>query len=370
MKYLDCFDNLFLTTAAMKKRFTSASLALLLMLGLLPSAFAQQGLTPDTEVSTDKLAQTGMKFLSVSVDPRASAIGSALTADFEGNSTSMFYNPASMAFMPGKFSAAGGILQFIADISYTQASLAFKPGDGRFGVIGLSLVSVDNGDFLGTVRASNDAGFIDTGTYSPTQMAIGLGYARAFGDRFSAGANIKYAMEDLGSGFVTSQVFETNQEVSSDSYSESTLAYDFGVLYSTGFRSLTIAMMARNFAAEQTYVRERFELPLTFQIGVSMDVVDFTSLDPDMHQLQLNIDAQRPRDFREHLRFGLEYTFMGMASIRGGFEQAVVSEEQGFSAGAGLNISLGGNARVGADYAFTDFGLFGSVHRVGLNVGF
>ena len=352
----------------MNKRYCITLMALVLLLGFAPSAFAQQGLTPDTEVTTDKRAQTGMKFLSTSVDPRASALGSALTADFEGSSTSMFYNPASMGFMPGKFSASGGILQFIADISYTQASVAFRPGGGNLGVVGVSVVSVDYGEFLGTIRADNEYGFIDTGAYSPTSMAVGLGYARSFGDRFSAGANIKLAFQDLGSDFVTSQEFASGKVETTDSYSTQTVAFDFGVLYSTGFRSLTIAMMARNFAAEQTYVRERFELPLTFQIGASMNMADLTSMDPDLHRLQLNVDAQRPRDFAEHVRFGLEYTFMGVASLRGGFEQAVVSEEQGFSAGAGVRVGAGG-VNFGADYAYTDFGLFGAVHRVGVNIG-
>ncbi len=352
----------------MKKRYSITSLALVLLLGLAPNAFAQQGLTPDTEVTTDKRAQTGMKFLSTSVDPRASALGSALTAEFQGSSTSMFYNPASMAFMPGRFSAGGGILQFIADISYTQASVAFRPGGGNLGVVGVSVVAVDYGDFMGTIRANNDFGFVDTGVYSPSAMAVGLGYARSFSDRFSAGANIKLAFQDLGSDFVTSQDFDTGATIATDSYSTQTVAFDFGVLYSTGFRSLTIAMMARNFSAEQTYVRERFELPLTFQIGASMNLVDFSALDPDMHRLQLHVDAQRPRDFSEHVRFGLEYTFMGIASLRGGFEQAAVSEEQGFSAGAGVKVGAG-DFRIGADYAFTDFGLFGAVHRVGLNLG-
>ena len=352
----------------MKKRYFVPLMALVLVLAYSPTAVAQQGLTPDTEVTTDKRAQTGMKFLSTSVDPRASALGSALTAEFQGNSTSMFYNPASMAFMPGKFSAGGGVMAFIADIDYVQASVAFRPGGGNLGVVGISVVAVDYGDFMGTIRYNNDDGFLDTGMYNPTAMAVGLGYSRSFGDRFAAGANIKLAMQDLGSDYITSQDFDTGEVLAMDSYSQQTLAFDFGVLYSTGFRSLTIAMMARNFAPERTYVRERFELPLTFQIGAAMDMVDFTNLDPDMHSLQLHVDAQRPRDFAEHVRFGLEYTFMGIASLRGGFEQAAVSEEQGFSAGAGVSLGRG-NFRIGANYAFTDFGLFGAVHRVGMNIG-
>ena len=353
----------------MKKYTYSTLIVAALILGSVSVAYGQAGLTPDTEVETRKLGQTGMKFLSTSVDARASAIGSAMTAELSGSSTSMFYNPAGMGFMSGRMHAAATNMSFIADIGYTQASIAFRPSLGsNFGVVGVSLVSVDYGQFISTIRADNENGFVETGTYSPTAMAVGLGYARSFGDRFSAGANIKLVFQDLGAGFATSQNFDTGVVETTEDYDAQAVAFDFGIVYATGFESLVIGMSARNFAGEQTYVRERFELPLTFQIGMSMNIVDLMAIDPDMHSIQLHVDAQRPRDFAEHLRFGVEYTFMDIVSLRGGFEQLGVSEEQGFSAGAGLRYGFG-NFRVGADYAYTDFGVFGAVNRIGLQIG-
>ncbi|MCY4673614.1 MAG: PorV/PorQ family protein [Bacteroidetes bacterium] len=361
----------------MKKHYFFSILTIAaLLLGSAPASYGQSGLTPDTEVETDKRAQTGMKFLSTSVDARASAIGSALTAEMVGSSTSMFYNPASMGFMEGRMHAAATNMSFIADIGYTQASIAFRPGSaGNFGVVGVSLVSVDYGEFNHNIRANNEDGFMQLGTYQPTALAVGLGYARSFGDRFSAGANIKFVYQNLSTGlsqglegFATSQDFDTGVVATTEDYSAQTVAFDFGIVYATGFESLVIGMSARNFAQEQTYVRERFELPLTFQIGMSMNLVDFTSIDPDMHSIQFHVDAQRPRDFAEHVRFGLEYTLMNVVSIRGGFEQLGVSEEQGLSAGAGLRYAFG-NFRVGADYAYTQFGVFGAVNRIGLQIG-
>ena len=354
----------------MKKYTLFSTLTILaLVFSGVSMSYGQTGLTPDTEVETDKRAQTGMKFLSTSVDARASAIGSAMTAELTGSSVSMFYNPASMGFMSGRMSAAATNMSFIADIGYTQFSAAFRPSSSaNYGVVGVSVVSVDYGDFHHTIRANNDDGFIENGTYSPTAMAVGLGYARSFGDRFSAGANIKLVFQDIGSGFATSQDFDTGAIETTEDYNVRTVAYDFGIVYATGFESLVIGMSARNFAQEQSYVRERFELPLTFQIGMSMNLVDLTAIDPDMHSIQLHVDAQRPRDFTEHVRFGLEYTFMNIVSLRGGFEQLGLNEEQGFSAGAGLRYSFGG-FDVGADYAYTDFGLFGAVSRIGLQIG-
>jgi hypothetical protein len=327
-------------------------------------------------VDTKKLAQTGMKFLATSVDARAQGLGGAVTADFYGNSTSQFYNPASMAGMEGNFHVGVSQLQFITDINYNVASLAFRPSGGNYGVFGVSVMAVDYGEFMGTVRANNEVGFVETGAYSPTAMSVGVGYARSFTDRFSAGGNVKYVFQDIGDGFILGQDFEGQNGSSFNSgavtstmdYSKATLAFDFGVVYQTGFKSLTIAMVARNFARELIYVRERFELPLLFQIGAQMNLLDLANMDPDMHQLVAHVDAARPRDFNEHVKFGLEYSFAGIISLRGGYEN-ITMQEQGFSAGAGLHYDMS-NVRFGADYAYTDFGLFGDVHRVGIQVGF
>lgn len=351
------------------------TLILLVALVAASSAYAQETDGPNTDVETEKRAQTGMKFLSTSVDARATAIGGAVTAELEGSSNSLFYNPASMAGMAGDFNAAFGDLQFIADIHYLNASAAYRPS-GNIGVFGISVVSVDYGEFIGTIRANNTQGFVETGNYSPTALAVGVGYARSFTDRFAAGAHIKYAYQNIGDGFVRDQNFDNQSGNSFDpglvtasaDYAKGTVAVDFGIVYHTGFRSLVIAMSARNFAPELVYVRERFELPLTFQLGASMDLVDLTSMNPDMHSLKLHLDAQRPRDFREHVKFGLEYTFMDLISLRGGFEQTV-SAEEGVSLGVGLHHEFSG-VRVGADYAYTDWGLFGDVQRIGINIGF
>ena len=194
--------------STMKPRFYASTLIFLLTLALTTSVWAQQAVTPDTEVEGKKRAQTGMKFLSASVDARATALGGAMSAEHEGSSTSLFYNPASMAGMQGSFHASAGVMSFITDINYNVASLAYRPGGGNFGVVGLSVVSVDYGDFIGTIRANNEQGFVETGTYSPTALAVGLGYARAFSDRFAAGAQVKYVYQNIGDDFVTTQDFD------------------------------------------------------------------------------------------------------------------------------------------------------------------
>ncbi|MEX0747497.1 MAG: PorV/PorQ family protein [Rhodothermales bacterium] len=360
----------------MKRSLFTTWLFAAVFLLTVPSVMAQTALPqPDEIVETQKRGQTGFKFLSTSVDARASAMGGAVTSSRIGSSTSLFYNPASMALMQSRFHASAGTVEHLIDVKYNYASAAYAPMGGRYGVFGLSFINVDYGEFFETIRAGNEAGFIELGTYSPTALALGLGYARSFTDRFSVGAQVKYALQDLGS-FPVARVSSGGTAVSDggnvtmSDYSFNTLAVDFGILYHTGFRSLTFAMSTRNFSRELIYERERFELPLTFQIGMSMDLIDLTSLDPNMHSFGVAVDAQRPRDFVEHLKLGTEYTLMNVLSVRGGWSQAFVGSdetEEGISLGAGLQYDVQGIG-FGADYAYTSFGVFGELHRIALQI--
>ncbi len=357
-----------------------ATTCLLVAIGLLttPSAFAQTGIAgPDDEVETAKRGQTGFKFLAETVDARSAAMGGAVTSSGAAASSAMFYNPASMARMDGSFSAGFGIMNYIVDIQYNAASVAYRPGGGNYGVVGLSFMNVDyGGEFFGTVRAENEDGYIDTGEYSPTALAVGVGYARSFTDRFSVGAHIKYTQQDIGS-FAKARAddapvaLDDGTNATFEDYALNTLAVDFGILYDTGFESLTIAMSTRNFSRELVYERERFEIPLTFQLGVSMDVIDLTTLDPNMHSFLVSVDAQRPRDFAEHVKLGGEYTVMNIFSLRGGLGRAFVGDdhEEGFSLGAGLKYDASGIG-FGVDYAYTDFGVFDAVQRFAVNLTF
>ena len=117
-------------------------------------------------------------------------------------------------------------------------------------------------------------------------------------------------------------------------------AFDFGILYHTGYKSLDFGMSVRNFSTELKYKEESFQLPLTFKIGISMNMLDLTDLNSDMHSLLLSIDASHPRDFAEQVFVGSEYTFMKTFSLRGGYE--FPKDEGGFSAGFGLMQQVAG----------------------------
>ncbi len=309
----------------------------------------------------EKLAQTTMKFLSVSVSPRAAALGDALTAIDHG-SASLFYNPSGMAWQESNLDVALGQMQWIAEINYSMGSLSFRPGSGRLGVLGFSFVMVDYGELEETIRFDNEQGFLDVGNFSPSAWSFGVGYARKFSDRFSVGGHIKWANQYLANSV---SAIDDAGEYTREKVEEGVLAYDFGVLYKTGFRSLNFAVSARNFAPEITFSEESVALPLTLNIGVSMDMMDVIMQGSNMHQLLLSVDAANPRDFSEQIKAGMEYVFLNTFILRAGY--AFPTDEQGFSVGLGLKQSLR-RFGFGADYSYTDFGILSNVQRLAIRL--
>lgn len=345
-----------------------APLLLLCLLVAYPAAAQEAPINPDPqdEGGHEKRAQAGMKFLTVSTDPRAAALGNAATA-LEFGAASTFYNPAGMARMDGVVDISIGRASYIADIVYNQGAIAFSPAGGRFGVVAVSVMSVDYGELEGTIRADNTQGYIETDLFEPTALTVGLGYAKALTDRFAVGGNVKYVREDLGSSVMSlsdPEDFTSSQEMQGNALA--TAAFDFGVIYRTGFRSLTFAMMARNFSPAVEYEEESFELPLTLSVGASMDLMDLRPSLSGNHSLLLSVSGATPRDYYEQVSVGAEYVFMGTISLRAGYVSP--SDEEGLSLGGGLRVGVG-DLSFRADYSYSEFGVFGEVNRLAFKIG-
>ena len=327
----------------------------LLILGLLAHTLNAQD---------KKLAQTGMKFLSVSTDARTSGFSEAVTAVDLASASAIFYNPATLASIKEFTSFSVGNVSWIADINYIHSAIAFAPFDGNYGVFGISFLAVDYGEFMGTVVANNEKGYLDVGAFSPTSYSFGIGYAKALSTKFSVGGNIKYVKQNLGSSVVD---VDANGNYVNENNSLGALAFDFGILYRTGFKSLNFGMSVRNFSKELKYKKETFQLPLMFKIGLSIDAMDLFNIDKNTHSFVVAVDASHPRDFSEQIYAGAEYTFINTFSVRAGFVSP--ADEHNFSAGFGVKRNISG-MNLGLDYAFQPYGVFNNVHRFTLSFSF
>lgn len=310
-------------------------------------------LTLSLQAKNKKIAQTGFQFLSVTSDARAAAIAGAVTST-EIRSSSLFFNPAGMANMSQFIDLSISLNQWIADINHNTYSLALSPNFGRYGVFGLSFQSIDYGDVLGTqVDVTDPKGYIDTEKLSPSAFAVGFGYAKSLTDRFSIGGQVKWVRQDLEQSMIPTSDTTTTTK----SYKLSPVAFDFGTLFKTGFKSLAFGMSIRNFSKEIKYEQEGFQLPLVFTIGVSMNLMDFFEQKSYDQSLWLTIDATHDRSHPEQLLVGLDYTVMNLLSLRTGF--AANNDEDGVTFGIGIS-----QFGIMLDYAYTPFGVFDQVQRV------
>ena len=317
---------------------------------ILAAAFFAAAVCGQTQ-EYEKIAQTGFQFLSVSSDAQASALANATTS-LEMKSSALFYNPATMATMQQSIDIAFSLNQWIAEINHNNFSAAFRPAGGRFGVVGVSVQTVDYGDLLGTIVAANEQGFLETGAFSPNSGAIGLGYAKALNNHFSVGGQVKYAHQQLGENIIPADTLTTTIKNELTPY-----AFDFGTLYKTGFKSLQFGMSVRNFSKEVKFAQESFQLPLVFSLGVSMDLLDFFELGGPQQSAVLSIDATHFRAHREQILVGLNYTLLDLLALRLGYVGG--NDEDNFTFGFGVSY-IG----VVFDYAYTPFGVFDSVQRI------
>jgi len=299
--------------------------------------------------SIDKIAQSGMKWLSIPIGARGTAMGSAFTAVAD-DASSVFWNPAGLAFAEG-----GHVFlsqnQWIGDINVNAGAISYNAGN--IGVFGVSVVSMDWGTFHGTQRATNESGYIETGDFTPEDWAVGVAYARRVSDQFSFGGHLRYVHELLG------ETLEgTMDDPSTFSGEMNIFIFDFGTQYYTGIKDLRFGMSLLNFSQEKRYRSEWFPLPLTFRFGVAMDVARLF-MEESGHALTISMDALHPRDFGERMHFGGEYTFKQLVFLRAGYKTNY--DEEDISFGGGLKLTIN-NMAVAFDYCYLNFQHFDSVH--------
>ncbi len=304
----------------------------------------------------NKVGTAGALFLKIGMDVRAAAMGEASGA-LVGDASCAFGNPAGLAGIATKQIFITDT-EWIADIRLLGGAYAFP--FGLSSVIALSGVCVDYGSMPMVREAEADA---VVETFNPKDIAVGISYARRWTNRLLVGGSAKYIDQAIAD------------------YHSRGIAFDFGTIYYTGFRTLRLAMSTSNFGPDMkfdgTYIDKyyigtayvetqkefgTYDLPLNFRIALAYDF-DISS----GSKVTVALDATHPNDYSERLHFGAEYSWDGTFFLRSGY--TVNAEEMGFSAGCGAKISTSMGA-ASFDYAYTDFGVFDGVHHFALGICF
>jgi hypothetical protein len=196
---------------------------------------------------------------------------------------------------------------------------------------------------------------------NPMAYALGLGYAKALSDKFLVGGHVKRVGLNYGRSIYPDAAGVADTVKSHIAY---TNAFDFGTLYYTGWHDLAFGMSVRNFSGEVTFEDEAFQLPLTFSLGLGMDIFKILNEQKFGEELHVTLDALHYRSHPEQLKLGIEYRPIALLALRVGMysdrdENRDSIDENDLSFGLGLE-----QFGISFDYAYTPKGVWNEVHRM------
>jgi hypothetical protein len=304
-----------------------------------------------------------MNFLLVGTASKASAMGEAFVVTGVG-SESIFYNPAGLAIGANEFDINLNYTEWIADINYVSGAMGWNLSE--FGAVGFHLLTVDYGDIIGTslISASENnqypLGYKDNGLISNVNaFVLGLTYSKSITQEFSLGFTIKYAAQNLGQNTFGSTTIDNDASI---------FAFDAGVRYQTSFNGFAFGMFLRNFSTNIQREEIEEQLPLVFSFGASINLLEFIQENKsDESSVIFEADFLHQNNYSERVNMGMEYQFMKMFFIRGGYQTN--RDLASWSGGLGFRTTLS-DYEVALDYSYSSFEYFTSVNRISLNFSF
>ncbi len=295
---------------------------------------------------------TGAEQLLIPVGARGIATGGAFVSNLVGLE-SIYYNPAGLDRTSGA-EAIFSYMNYIADVNVSYFGVGTSLGD--LGSVGLTFKSLDFGDIPVTTAEFPDG---EGRTYSPGFITVGLTYSKVITDRISIGTNFKLVNESI------------------ENTSATGFAIDFGVQYRFD-NHISIGATLKNIGANMQYsgaelqqqsttingsapgspggtfeiVAEQFQMPSYFELSAS-----YNFLLDEQNDLLLGSTFVANNSLEDAMNFGLEYGFMKMFFLRGGYNLSLGSDSNsiyGLTAGAGVNYNMGSGIGISFDYAYRD----------------
>ncbi len=312
-------------------------------------------------------AQAGFRFLENPVSAEVMGRGGVgVTTTF--NADAVFWNPALLGFVPDNVDLSLNRTQGIADINYNAVGASFRIPD--VGVFGFSLLAMDYGTFYLTRRAANEQGYIETGTFTPTAISVGLAFSQRVSDRFSYGVHIKYARQNLGQAWVATagdSLGDPNLESSLTlrKYIQDVFAIDVGAFYDFHYNGITFGAALYNVSRQLRYENTDFSLPFAVSFSATVKPLQFLFDDEVSKSITVSVESRHPRDFGEKAKFGAEYQFLDVFTARVGY--MFNYDERSWTAGVGIKSKVSG-IPFRLDYAIEPYQIFGNVHYI--TVGF
>ena len=293
-------------------------------------------------------------FLRIGVGARAVGLGESFVA-VANDPSAIYWNPAGLASLQRQELALSHVewpgdinfehIGYVVPVRRLGGSLAFQ-----LGVLSTEIDETTELQPFGTGRSFFYSDFL-----------AGVAYARRWTDKLLVGGGLKFVREDLGSdvgGPVTNAVL-----------------VDIGSIYYLGYGSVRIATSLSNFGSEfkpgGTYVSpstgerrayDGFDPPTVFRYGLA-----FEPIENARQRLTTSLEINQPADNAQVIKTGLEWTWQRRAALRGGYN--FNADELNFSSGASVYAAIGPSLGT-VDYAYSNGGALGAIHRLTLGLRF
>jgi outer membrane protein OmpA-like peptidoglycan-associated protein len=268
--------------------------------------------------SSDESGTADAEFLKIVGSARSVALGGSYTVLDDINNC--WINPAMFAY--GKPITVGlNSIVYFQNVLYNSVNAAYK---GGFGGLGIGFTMLDSGEIPLTTDSSDSGSSIDKRDY-----AITVGYARELSDILKAnwlknlyvGMNLQYYSENYGS-----------------LYSYWGALAGFGIYYVTPVEGLSAAFSVINvklYATDTAVVA-----PLDIKGGARYDLslYPFTKirLNQSGPDLSFLIDLDKTEGMDPNVMTGVEFHFLDMFYLRGGYR--FLHDTGSYSFGAGFSI--------------------------------
>jgi len=196
---------------------------------------------------------------------------------------------------------------------------------------------MDLGDEIQTKETVLGAYDGTNGTWSASDMAIGLSFSHKINNAMSLGATGKYIKQEIAG------------------YSANAYAMDLGLLTSFIKQDIKIGLAIQNIGTKLKFISQEDKLPVVIRAGLSYD----------LNNIILTGDLVKPQDNDLSFLIGCEYNVAKLLSLRAGWKSEDDLSSSGISAGLGLNYN-----NFSIDYSFEPKDNFGDVHRFSLDYKF
>lgn len=312
-------------------------------------------------------------FLDLSPSSRIAALGGSLLAVRDGDLSLALHNPSVLN--PAMHHSLTFQYQFLFDgISDGYAAFA-KHYEASQITAHAGIQFIQYGEFT----LADEYGERQ-GTFKANEVAITIGAAKQFGERMSAGANLRFVQSNL------------------ESYGSAGLMMDIGGTYINPDKGFTLALAIRNVGTQlSTYAGVHEDVPLDVQLGISKRLehlpfrLSITAhnlhrwdllYDSPLAEEETTVIGEAPREksaFNEgldnafrHLIFGGEFLLGKNENLhlRFGYNHqrrkelsvSTLRSFAGFSLGFGIRIK-----QFAIDYSFATHHIVGSTKHIGIS---